>query len=624
MIHGKIYLGVEYICYRSMIPKVNIKMIIPYTEIENVCKETGFNFGYSGLVVVAKARQEIYFEFTSQSARDDCEDVLNKQLEIQRKKIKEFENHSKFIAPQKVLDSARFGNYKDLLGLPTDIPIIIDDITSKDFVKVANELKPKYRFTLLTIGSRGDVQPYIALGLKLLKEGHHVKIATHLEFKELIEGYGIEFSKVAGDPAELMQLMIEHGSLSITFLKDAMGKFKKWIDELLQSSWEACQDTDILIESPSAMAGIHIAEKLRIPYFRAFTMPWTRTRAYNHAFIVSENNRGGSYNYLTYVTFETIFWKGINTQVNRWRVNTLGIGRTNLDKMQQNKIPFLYLISAVVFPPAIDFSAWIKVTGYWVLPPDDSYEPPKELLKFIDDAKSTGKKIIYIGFGSIIIQDPIALTKAIIEAVEESGVACVLTKGWSQKAVDKKTSEDNEIDTKGDEMLKGNKNVFLIPSIPHDWLFPRIDAAIHHGGSGTTGSSLRFGLPTVIKPFFADQFFFANRVEKLGAGIFLKKLTQTTLAKAIKQVTQNETMISKAKAIGEEIFKEEGVNEAVLTIYRDLEYARSLTKSRAQKSVLTEKEKREYEEEEEEEADDEDDEGDNVDKKDDNNGDYYI
>lgn len=150
------------------------------------------------------------------------------------------------------------------------VPIIIEDHPIDKL-----QLKPMkvYRFTLLTIGSRGDVQPYIALGKSLLKEGHKVKIVTHEEFKDWILNHGIEFGAIAGDPSELMALMVSNPSINYSFIKEARSKFRAWIDDLLLSSWNACQDADVLIESPSSISGIHIAEKLQIPYFRAFTMP---------------------------------------------------------------------------------------------------------------------------------------------------------------------------------------------------------------------------------------------------------------------------------------------------------------------------------------------------------------
>lgn len=321
-------------------------------------------------------------------------------------------------------------------------------------------------------------------------------------------------------------------------------QFRGWIDQLLSSSWQACQDSDILIESPSAMAGIHIAEALEIPYFRAFTMPWTRTRAYPHAFAVPSQKLGGNYNLLTYVMFDNVFWRAVAGQINRWRVKTLGLPVTNLDKMQINNIPFLYNFSSAVVPPPLDFSPWIRVTGYWFLDESKSYQPPEGLGKFIARAREDRKKIVYVGFGSIVIDDPAALTKTIVESVLKADVRCVLSKGWSDRLEKRDVSAPE---------FPLPPEIYSVKSVPHDWLFQHIDAAAHHGGAGTTGAGLRAGIPTIVKPFFGDQFFFGSRVETLGVGRCLQRINTSVFARALWEVTNSERMITKAKLLGEQI-----------------------------------------------------------------------
>lgn len=573
-IYGKIYVSRNYICFRSLLPGTRTKMILPFRDVENVSKESGFRFGYSGLVIVIHGHEEIFFEFGAASNRDDCVDVIHKQLDLLHQRKKSVIGSDIDEAEQQ-LCHARLFTYEDALGNQEETNELFNTgaIKTKTFSDDSPVLKPlkSLRFTLLTIGSRGDVQPYIALALGLMKEGHQVRIASHSEFRPWVEKYGIEYREIAGDPGELMKIMIEHGMFSVSFLRDAASKFRSWIDDLLQSSWEACQDTDILIEAPSAMAGIHIAEALRIPYFRSFTMPWTRTRAYPHAFIVPEQKMGGSYNYLTYVLFDNVFWKGISGQVNKWRKNTLKLPKTNLDLMQQTKVPFMYSVSPAVLVPPADFSDWIKVTGYWFLDEGQGdFEPPKDLADFIAKAKQDNKKLVYIGFGSIVVSDSKELTKAVIESVLKSGVRCILSKGWSERYGDKQAAKTE---------VELPPEIFQIKAAPHDWLFPQMDVAVHHGGSGTTGASLRAGIPTIIKPFFGDQFFYAGRVEDLGAGIFLKKLNVKDFSKALIEATTNEKMIAKATAIGSQIRSENGVLKAIETIYYQLRYARTLIKS---------------------------------------------
>ena len=534
-------------------------MILPLKDIENVDKEKGFRFGYSGLVIVIRGHEELFFEFGQPETRDDCAVTLLDRLEsvrfLQESGIlsqEDREDAEAAKAEHQMLQEARQdGHNEHDLKLPDSVngtsnpsevpPILFDDPR----VSIIN-FKPteSLRITCLTIGSRGDVQPYIALCKGLIAEGHKPKIATHAEFEPWVRKHGIEFASVDGDPAELMRICVENGMFTYSFLREASVKFRGWIDELLTSAWKACQDTDILIESPSAMAGIHIAEALGIPYFRAFTMPWTRTRAYPHAFAVPEHKMGGAYNYITYVMFDNVFWKAIAGQVNRWRKKELGLRSTNLDKMQPNKVPFLYNFSPSVVVPPLDYSDWIRVTGYWFLDEASGWEPPEELTNFIRKAGEDKKRIVYIGFGSIVVSDPAALTKTVVDSVLKADVRCILSKGWSDRLGNKNATVPE---------VPLPPEILQIKSAPHDWLFMQIDAAAHHGGAGTTGASLRAGLPTIVKPFFGDQFFFGSRIEDLGVGICMKKLNVSVFSRALWEATHSERMIVKAKVLGEQI-----------------------------------------------------------------------
>ncbi|KAK3951324.1 hypothetical protein QBC32DRAFT_239605 [Pseudoneurospora amorphoporcata] len=586
-LYGKIYISNRHFCFRSLLPGTRTKLILPLKDIETVEKENGFRFGYSGLVVVIRGHEEIFFEFAKAENRDDCAITIIQSLDAARflAESQEAEEAQAAEAERDALNQARneeFPHHE--IELPrqasgvSDAPTILFDDPKASFLN----FKPSepMRITCLTIGSRGDVQPYIALCKRLLEEGHHPKIVTHREFKDWIESHGIEFGPVEGDPSELMRICIENGTFTYAFLREANSKFRGWLDELLTSAWEACQGSDLLIESPSAMAGIHIAEALGIPYFRAFTMPWTRTRAYPHAFIMPGQKMGGAYNYITYVMFDNVFWKATAHQVNRWRNKYLGLPNTSLEKLQPNKVPFLYNFSPSVVPPPIDYSDWIRVTGYWFLDEaGDKWQPPKELTDFIAKARADEKKLVYIGFGSIIVSDPAKMTQEIIDAVRKADVRCILSKGWS----DRSAAAVDGVDKPKEAEPTLPPEILQIQSAPHDWLFQQVDAAAHHGGSGTTGASLRAGIPTIIRPFFGDQFFFAGRVEDLGVGIYLKKWGVLSFARALWEATHSSKMQTRAEVLGGQIRAEKGVDTAIQAIYRDLDYARNLITLKRQK-----------------------------------------
>lgn len=582
-IYGRLYIANDKLCFRSLLPGITTKMILPFKNVQQCVKSTLRESHYFSEKITVKGMEEMLFEFGNANHRDDfhktIQSCLFEKYNSNGEQQKEEENEKTYALVPKTktefnpdryyhsrIRAARLRLLEDKVSFASgiDFPLIIED---NPIIFTEVTIAKPYNIVLLTIGSRGDVQPYIALGKELIMEGHNVTIATHSEFKDWIQKHGINYRELAGDPAELMQLMVTHGSLSVAFLKEAHAKFKDWILSLLETSWEACQGADLLIESPSAMAGIHIAEAMGIPYMRAFTMPWTRSRAYPHAFIVPDQKRGGSYNLLTHVMFENIFWKGISGQVNSWREHTLRLPRTNLAKLQQSRVPFLYNVSPAILPPSVDFPDWVKVTGYWFLNEGSSdYEPPAELVHFLEKAQRERKKIVYVGFGSIVVSDANALTQTIVDSILELDVMCILNRGWSDRLSKSDSSPKVPLPPE----------IYDCGSIPHDWLFPRIDVAVHHGGSGTTGASLRAGLPSIIKPFFGDQFFYASRIEDLGVGMGLKTLNQKTFSKAIKLVISEKKYKLKAQAIASTMLKERGVLSAVEAIYTELAYAKSL------------------------------------------------
>lgn len=572
-LYGKLYVGTTRLCFRSLLPGTRTKLVLPFKDIMTVEKEKGFRFGYSGLVVVVRGHEEIFFEFANAGLRDDCTVTVLRSLDVSQSGVAisddDYDDHKPLL--EDTSQRPPSGPDQQLHGVPLDLhaPTFFDDPDASVL-----EFKPDgpLNITCLTIGSRGDVQPYIALCKGLLAEGHKPTIATHKEFEPWVRKHGIAFARVDGDPAELMQICVENGMFTPSFLYEANSKFRGFLETLLETAWSACQGADVLIESPSAMAGIHIAEALGIPYFRAFTMPWTRTRAYPHAFAVPNHKMGGAYNYMTYVFFDNIFWQSTAGQINRWRRKVLGLPSTSLDKLQPNKVPFLYNFSPSVVMPPLDFSDWIRVTGYWFLDEGSIWTPPPALIEFIARARSDKVPLVYIGFGSIVVSDSKAMTASIVAAVQKADVRCILSKGWSDR-LSKISATDADSPTLPD-------SIYPINSAPHDWLFSQIDCAVHHGGAGTTGASLRAGVPTLITPFFGDQFFFANRVQDLGVGMYVQSNSEQQLGKALWIGTHDGRMRAKAKTLGEAIRRENGVGQAIKALWRDMEYATSLIKNR--------------------------------------------
>ncbi|KAG1638403.1 hypothetical protein G6F44_008868 [Rhizopus delemar] len=557
--HGKMYITNQHLCFQAKVAVGKQKLIIPWSDVLQINKtKTKSHYLLCGLTMTVKNITDVlYFDFSSIELRDQCYYVC--QLKS-----------NEIIDVSSVLSKESFIRWGDDIDGPH--PINLPDeyngppllSPSSNYTNSSKKTPDRpLHITCLTIGSRGDVQPYLALCKELKKDGHTCRIATHPEYQEWVEEYGLEFKSIGGDPGDLMKLCIDNSFLSVSFIRDGTKFFYSWFENLLMSSYEACQGTDVLIESPSAMVGIHIAEKLA--YFRSMPFPFSRTGKFPHPFAFQSTAGGRIYNDMTYVMIDMALWVGTARYVNRFRRNTLQLPSTTLDRLRLDKVPYLYSFSSSVIHPPKDWPDYIHCTGYWFLENSKEWTPPNDMVEFL--AYKDTRPIVYIGFGSIIVPDPGETTRTIVQAVLKSNVRAIICKGWSNRHKD---------DDSSSLLDQHTGTIYHCESVPHDWLFEKIQGVVHHGGAGTTAAGLRAGLPTIIKPFFGDQRFWGQRVEELQIGICITKLTKNSLTEALKTITQNEAMIAKAQVIGETIRKENGTRTAVECIYRDIEYAKQL------------------------------------------------
>ncbi|MBW4670277.1 MAG: glycosyltransferase [Cyanomargarita calcarea GSE-NOS-MK-12-04C] len=420
------------------------------------------------------------------------------------------------------------------------------------------------RITILTVGTRGDVQPYIALGLGLQAAGHKVRLATNALFHEFVISHGLDFAPVGGNPQEIIKRLKTEASKSNKTLlpKKLQLKAQFWrifcsgLERLIADSWDACQDAEAIIYSQLALPGYHIAEKLGIPGYAAYTHPFTRTRTFPHPLNKFDFHLGGTFNWLTYIFEEQVWWQFTKKIINQWREETLklpSIPPIGLYRRQQKQqIPILYCYSSAVVPKPLDWPDWVHLTGYWFLDCPSDWQPPTDLVDFL----AAGPPPVYIGFGSMSGLKPEALTELVLEVLVRTGQRGILLTGWG-----------------GLSNADLPDNVLKIASAPHDWLFPQMAAVVHHGGAGTTAAGLRAGIPSVIIPFGAEQPFWGQRVADLGVGSALipqTDLTVEVLASAIKTVTSDESMKARAHALGEKIRSEDGVAKALEIFHRYL------------------------------------------------------
>jgi len=307
-------------------------------------------------------------------------------------------------------------------------------------------------------------------------------------------------------------------------------------------------------------------------------MPWSPTRDFPHplARITSTNADPGLTNFVSYALVRIMIWQGLGGLINQFRKRALGLepvsllwapGMTSRLKVPytyfwlvphvhliRSNLPRLFNRSPALIPKPRDWNTHIHVSGFCHLPLASSYTPRPELLKFLE----SGPQPIYIGFGSIVVSNPTALTDLILDAVRKAGVRAIISRGWGDFA------------THGTKLPDG---VFVVDNIPHDWLFPKVSCIIHHGGAGTTAAGLASGKPTIIVPFFGDQPFWGMVVARAGAGpspIAFKDLTSESLSTAIKATLQPEVR-ERVLSLASIMNKESGSQEAANSFHGSLD-----------------------------------------------------
>ena len=475
---------------------------------------------------------------------------------------------------------------------------------------------PPLNVVIHVVGSRGDVQPFVALG-KVLKEmyGHRVRLATHPVFKDFVNENGLEFFNIGGDPAQLMAFMVKNPGLMPgfdTLRSGDVGKRRKEIAEMVKGCWRSCieagdgtgveasdntvedwmsTDTtpsrrpggnnssdkpfvaDAIIANPPSFAHIHCAEKLGCPLHVMFTMPYSPTQAFPHplANIQSSNVDPKLTNYISYALVEMMTWQGLGDVVNRFRQKSLGLEPISLmlapGMLARMKVPHTYCWSPALIPKPKDWGNQISISGFYFLSLASNFTPEQELKAFLD----AGPPPVYIGFGSIVVDDPNAMTKMIFEAVEKTGQRALVSKGWGGMGADE---------------LGIPEGVLMLGNVPHDWLFKHVSCVVHHGGAGTTAAGISCGKPTVIVPFFGDQPFWGAMVAKAGAGpqpIAYKDLNADKLAESINTALKPETL-DRAKELAASISHEDGSQSGAQSFHQflDMDNLRcSLAPSRA-------------------------------------------
>lgn len=416
------------------------------------------------------------------------------------------------------------------------------------------------RITILTVGTRGDVQPCIALGLGLKAAGHDVKLATHAIFEDFIVRHGLEFTPIHANPREILegeggQAWMGTGRNPFTMVMHMRSLAAPRVRQFAEETYHACQGADIVLCSTLGFfAGFSILEKLKIPAVGAFLQPVSLTGDFPSILFPPLPGRSplrSAYNRFTHDLMMEINWQLFRQPINQVRKEILAIPpvQTSFRHMIRQPYPVIYGFSQHVLPRPLDWGTNIAVSGYWFLD-DEAWQPPQALLEFLE----AGSPPVYIGFGSMANQNAAGAASVVLDALRQSGQRGLLLTGWG-----------------GIHAADLPDSVFCVDSAPHDWLFPRMAAVVHHGGAGTTAAGLRAGVPSILVPHFADQPFWAQRVAALGVGpkpVARKKLNARSLAQAILTAVNDESIRQRAVEIGAKIRAEDGIGNAVRAFER--------------------------------------------------------
>jgi UDP:flavonoid glycosyltransferase YjiC (YdhE family) len=409
------------------------------------------------------------------------------------------------------------------------------------------------RIVLLTYGSRGDVEPFVALGKGLQCAGHNVRLAAPALFEGLASSHSIEYIPLPGDPDRLVQDLVQQAGTRPWRMVSVMSRYVLPLAErVAEAVREACQGADVIVHSfLMTQAGHEAARELGVSEVSAQFFPVFSGTGEFPAVTFPDLPLGSTYRRLTHaITIQTFRQGGrlLYGRVRRRAPHLPPLSRWPFAAAPGQRPPILYAFSSQVVPPPADWAGDAHVTGYWFLDPPDGWEPPPGLLDFLD----AGSPPVYIGFGSITAHDGGKLTHAALDALALSRQRGVLGMG-----------------TQGPRDRDLPANVYAIGSAPHSWLFPRMAAVVHHGGAGTTGAGLRAGVPNVIVPFTSDQPFWSRQVFRLGVGprpIPARRLSATALARAISAAVEDSEMRIRAQSLGERIRAEDGVARAIEVI----------------------------------------------------------
>ena len=419
------------------------------------------------------------------------------------------------------------------------------------------------RLLVFTYGTRGDVEPFIALAKRLRAAGVDVRIATSVRFRDVIESHGI--AAIPMSDASLAVIDTDNGKTMLdgTSLWRRIAAGARLArqagpinDTLMDETWRIARDVspDLILYHAKLFGAPHVAERLGVPAALAALQPMFVPTGAAPAMGLPELRLPGA-NRLSYALVRAGFAM-FRKRVDRFRRETLGLSqirstRAVLFPPAAGPIPVLHALSAAVWPRPADWPPEAVLTGFWRLDTDGDYQPPDELAAFL----AAGPPPVFVGFGSMTSRDPAAMARLVTRALRRAGQRGIVARGWAGLEVE------------------AAPDILAIPPVPYRWLFPRMAAVVHHGGAGTTAEGFFAGVPCVICPFVGDQPGWGRLSVARGVGVRpipRGRLTEARLAEAIREAVSDPRLAANARALAAGLAAEDGTGNACRHLLRQL------------------------------------------------------
>ncbi|KDN17367.1 glycosyltransferase [Amycolatopsis rifamycinica] len=393
-------------------------------------------------------------------------------------------------------------------------------------------------------GSRGDVQPCVALGCGLAAGGDRVRILAAPGFRVLVESHGLGFASLSADPAAVLGSAAGRawtGGRRRAFLSGLRAVLRPVLDRLLADVHAGATGADLVLAPTLGFLGAHLGAHLGVPDVELHYQPSVPTRSFAHPLLPGAARLGPWGRHLSFAAVDALAWQVLRPEIDRWRVGTLGLppaGRRG----PRRRSTVLCGFSDAVVPRPPDWPGRVHVTGYWFLGTAVARPDPR-----LRDFLAAGPPPVYVGFGSMRPADAEATFAVVRTALRRAGLRGVLGAGLD-----------------ADDLL-------VVGDVPHEWLFPRTAAVVHHGGAGTTAAGLRAGVPALVCPVFSDQPYWGERVARLSAGpqpLPLRQLDVDALTARLRELTGNPLFRRGAQCVGARLRAEDGVARACSVLRR--------------------------------------------------------